>query len=97
MTNFAVYGSLDGEPGYTVIVRVEDFTEPGREDTIRFELLMDPGMTATPGNSLSRVAIYDTSDKKPASHEGGDFTSGSNNSGSARTLLDRGNVQIDLR
>jgi hypothetical protein len=97
VTNFAVYGSFDGEPGYTVIVRVEDYTEPGRDDTIRFELLDDPGMTATPANSLARAALYDTSDKAPGSHPGGDFTSGSDNSGSARTLLDRGNVQIDMR
>ncbi len=97
VTNFAVYGSFNGVTGYTVIIRMEDFTEPGAEDTIRFELLEDPGMTATPGNSLGRVAIYDTSDKAPASHAGQDFVSGSDNSGSARTLLDRGNLQIDLR
>ncbi|MGI9641256.1 MAG: hypothetical protein ACR2N9_00585 [Acidimicrobiia bacterium] len=97
VTNFAIYGSFDGEPGYTVIVRGEDYTEPGSDDTIRFELLHDPAMTATPANSLGRAALYDTSDLLPGTHDGGDFVSGSNNSGSARTLLDRGNVQIDMR
>ena len=97
VTNFAVYGTLNGVAGHTVIIRMEDFTEPGKQDTIRFELLDDPGMTATPVNSLGRVAMYDTSSLAPANHPGGEFTSGSDNSGTARTLLDRGNLQIDMR
>jgi PKD repeat protein len=96
VTNFAVYGTLDGVPGYTLVIRMEDNTEPGNMDTIRFELFFDPGMSITPANSLGTPALYDTSDRNPANHPGGDFTSGSDNNGTARTLLDNGNLQIYL-
>lgn len=96
VTNFAVYGTLNGMPGYTLVMRVEDNTEPGNLDTIRFELFFDPDMKVTPGNSLSTLALYDTSDKMPAGHVGGDFASVSTNNGNARTGLDNGNLQIYL-
>jgi hypothetical protein len=95
VTNFAVYGMWNGTPGYTMVIRMEDNTEPGNLDTIRFELLIDPTQTATPNNSLGQPAVYDTSDKKPAVHAfGGDFPSISTNNGNARTEIDHGNLQI---
>jgi hypothetical protein len=50
IVNFRAYGTLDGEPGYWAIFRMEDYTEPGAMDTLRIELYH------------GSTEIYDTSD-----------------------------------
>lgn len=74
VVNLTATGTLNGEPGYEVILRLEDRTEPATMDTIRIELFDGTDK------------IYDT--------DGGDFTPESDNVGTARTGLDRGNIQI---
>lgn len=78
--NMTVEGTLDGEPGYTVIFRAGDAGSPGNTnsaepfDTARITLYL--------GGS-----IYDT--------HSGDFEDQSSCVGSARTGLDRGNITIE--
>jgi hypothetical protein len=83
VTNFTVYGTWNGDPGYRMIFRMEDNTEPGDQDTIRFELYDGSGI------------LYDSSDYFP-SRPGADFASVPSVYGNARTYLDNGNLQIYL-
>jgi hypothetical protein len=98
VTSFAVYGSFNGVDGFTVLMYVEDYSEPAtsdemyKSDTIRFELVDDPGEAALPNATGGAPVLYDTW-RAP----GADFPPASDNSGRARTELDRGNLQIDLR
>ncbi len=84
--NMTINGTLDGDPGYSVIFRAGDAGSPGNTtaaepfDTARIQLFEQPD--AAGGD------IYDTN--------GGDFTGQSNCVGSARTGLDRGNITIEL-
>ena len=38
VANYQVQGDFNGEPGYRMIIRVQDSGEPGSEDNLRFEL-----------------------------------------------------------
>ncbi len=93
VTRFYVNGTFNDEPGYNMIIRAEDAGEPGSPvdtgepgfyaDNIRFELFNG----STP--------VYD-SDGLTIGNQ--DFTRDSNNTGTHRTFLDKGNLQIeDLR
>jgi hypothetical protein len=98
VTSFAVYGTLDGVDGYTLLMYMEDYSEPATSDvqymsdTIRFELVEDAGHSALPNATGGFADVYDSSEIF-----GGEFPADSNNDGRARTILDRGNLQIDLR
>lgn len=96
VSHFAVYGTWNGDPGYTMVIRLEDAGEPGSLDTIRFELHNDPGQSVTPLNAGPGTAVYDSSDKATGNRPGEDFKSESSNSGTARTYLDNGNLQLYL-
>ena len=76
VANFTVLGEFNGMAGYKMIIRVEDFDEPGCLDNTRFELYNG----STP--------VYD-------SYNSGDFPGQSNHIGTARTYLDRGNLQVE--
>ena len=77
VTNFTAIGTFDGVPGYSAIFRMEDYTEPGAEDTFRVTINGPSGL------------VYDT-------HTPGEFSDESHNVGTARTLLDNGNIQISF-
>jgi len=83
--NMTVNGTLDGEPGYSVIVRGGDAGSPGNTnsaepfDTARIQLFDAPDAGGT--------EIYDTHDV--------DFDDESSCVGTARTGLDRGNITIE--
>lgn len=74
VANYTVLGRFNNVQGYKMIIRVEDAGEPGREDSIRFELYQ--------GSTL----LYDSLS---------DFVGESENTGTARHLLDKGNLQVE--
>lgn len=80
VVNFTAWGTFNGEPGYKAIFRMEDRTEPSDLDTFRITIWDAAGKV-----------VFDTSDTA-----GGVFPSESDNVGTARTLLDRGNIQISF-
>ena len=81
--NMTIEGTLDKEPGYSIIFRSGDAGSPGNTnaaepfDTVRIQLF--DGVTP----------IYDTT-------VAGNFTDESMCVGTARTGLDRGNITIEL-
>jgi len=81
VVRYDVTGKFNGEDGYKVIVRLEDAGEPGRKDNIRIELYAPDGLL-----------LYDTTDKVAGGSK--DFPGESNNEGTARHLLDKGNFQV---
>lgn len=72
-------GDLNGEPGYSVIMLALDFTEPGRQDQIRFRLFRGEVVI---GDLDLQDLIYDT-DSEFAVYPGIGH----------RTYLDSGNLQ----
>ena len=83
VVNFKVDGLFNGQSAM-VLFRMEDRTEPAAVgDSIRMELY------------VNGIKAYDTSNPLVP---GGDFDrTDYSNVGSARTPLDRGNLQIDMR
>ena len=88
--NMVVYGSYEGEPGYSVILRAGDFGAPGSWgeafDTVRIQLFSYEVPHAQVYDS--RGELYDTSD--------GDFPDQTNCQGNQRSKLDRGNITIEM-
>ena len=90
VANFTLLGELDGVPGYSMRVPLEDNGEPGSGcetgdspdacDTIRFVLT---------GSSFT----YDSCGWEVSSCAG-DFPGNSSQAGTARTFLDKGNLQV---
>lgn len=81
VARFYADGRFNGEDGYVAIFRMEDYTEPGTNDTLRIEIYEG---SVGPGN-----LVYDT-------YRSGDFPGESDNVGRARTYLDKGNIQIHV-
>ncbi|WP_422485420.1 hypothetical protein [Gudongella sp. DL1XJH-153] len=83
VAKYTVNGTFNGDPGYSMIVRVEDFGEPsfGFEDTEEQEFYADNLRFVLKGE-----ISYDSSN---------DFPGESDNDGKARNFLDRGNIQVD--
>jgi hypothetical protein len=79
VASFYANGRFNGDDGYVAIFRMEDYTEPGDQDTLRIEIYK--------GSVAAGNLVYDT-------YRSGDFPGESNNVGTARTLLDKGNIQI---
>ena len=77
--NMKVLGTLDGEPGFSVVVRFGDAGPPGHWTEQAFDTFR---VTLQQGNA----SLYDTH---------GDFTDESTCVGTARTGVDRGNLTID--
>jgi hypothetical protein len=77
--SFAVYGSWNGESGYTMVIWVSD--DGDHADTIRFQLFLDPGQSIITPDDSQGAPIYDSDT---------DFTS----DGAGRTVVDHGNVKI---
>jgi len=108
-TRIVASGTLDGVPGYVLVVRAEDAGEPGSHcaatdppsscDNIRFSLFS--GVAPSAEESTACGNVYDTSNATlgasctfDTTNEGGDFPDQSDFFGKERTFLDSGNLQI---
>jgi hypothetical protein len=91
VVNFKAHGTLNGVAGYTILFRMEDFTEPSVMDTIRMEVYQGSTRIYDTSPDVSNVA---NAVHFPDDAYGGDFDDESTIFGGNRTFLDNGNIQI---